>query len=297
MELRHLRYFVAVAEARGITKAAARLNVSQPPLSRQIRDLEEELQVSLLTRGPREIALTQAGRLFLKQARAILAKVDEAVRQVRSLPQQASGVVRVGYSPSPTTELMPRVLKRFRKSMPNVRVSLQDLASDEILTGLQTQALDIALMVEPPINKGSGLRFEPLQPMRIGVLVSNEHPFTRQRSVTLAEALSEPLVTFVREGYPDYHLWLSRTIRLARRRPRVVASVDGASSLLTAVESGLGVAFGPPAYAVIAGKRARFIPILPEAPPIQLGVVVRRGQTSPIVEAFLDAVRTAAGGP
>ena len=294
MELRHLRYFVTVAEERGITKAAARLNVSQPPLSRQIRDLEDELQVPLLDRSAKQIELTPAGKMFLRDARAVLQRMDDAVRRVRSLPQGAMGEIRVGYSPSPTTELLPRVLKTFRKMHPKTRVVLLDLASNEILAGLKARQLDVAIVIEPPLKKGSGLVFEALQQMPIGVMVSNDHEFARRRSVTLDEVLGEPVVAFIRKGYPDYHHWLKGVIQFAKRRPRIVASADGATSLMAAVESGQGIAFGPPAYAIIAGKRAKFVPIKPAAPPIKLGALTRTGRSTPLMQAFLKVLRLSA---
>ena len=120
-ELRHLRYFVAIAEELDITKAAARLNVSQPPLSRQIRDLEDELGVVLLERSPKEIRLTPAGKILFTEARKLLRHTAEAIRKVRAVPQASSLKLRVGYAPSPTAEILPapcllsKGLRRGRK--------------------------------------------------------------------------------------------------------------------------------------------------------------------------------------
>ena len=294
MELRHLRYFVTVAEEGGITKAASRLNVSQPPLSRQIRDLEDELGAPLFDRSAKQIVLTPAGKLFLKDARAVLQRVDDAVRRVRALPDESAGELRVGYSPTPTTELLPRVLKIFRKRLPKVKVILFDQTCDEMQAGLKARELDVSLVVEPPMKKGGGLVFEPLKEMPIGLMVPNDHPFARRRSVTIEEAIEEPIVGFVREGYPDYHHWLGVVSKHTKRKPRIVVSADGASSLLTAVESGHGVAFGPPAYAIIAGRRAKYVAIKPAAPSIMLGAMMRDGKPAPVLAAFLDSLRLAA---
>ena len=294
MELRHLRYFVTVADEGSITKAAARLNVSQPPLSRQIRDLESELGAPLFDRGAKQIVLTAAGKLFLKDARAVLARVEDAVRRVSALPTESAGELRVGYSPTPTTELLPKVLKLFRKTHPKVRVVLHDLASDEILAGLKARELDIALAVEPPLRKGGGLVFEPLREMPIGIMVPNDHAFAQRRSVTLDEVMRQPIVAFVREGYPDYHHWLQGVVRHAKRVARIVAHVDGATSLMAAVEAGQGIAFGPPTYAMMAGKRAKYLAIKPPAPPIVVGAILRAGKASPLLQAFLQALRQSA---
>lgn len=294
MELRHLRYFVAVAEERGITRAAARLHVSQPPLSRQIRDLENELQAPLLDRSAKQIELTAAGKLFLKEARAVLRRMDEAVSRVKALPHGTTEEIRVGYSPSPTLELLPRVLKIFRKQHPRIRVLLLDLASDEIQTQLKTRKLDAALVVEPPLKRGSGLVFEPIKEMPIGIITASDGVLARRRSVTLGEVMRQPIVAFVHGGYPDYHHWLKGLIKHAGCRPRIVAHVDGAASLLAAVEAGQGIAFVPPAYSLSAGRRIKFVPIKPSAPPVVVGALLRRGHAPPPVEAFLSSLRLAA---
>src|SRR5262245_21153562 len=137
MELRHLRYFVAVAEEQNVTRAAARLHVSQPPLSRQIRDLEEELGVALFTRSARSVRLTEQGRVFLLEARAVLLRVEEAVRAVRATSGGERGELRLGYAPSPTVELLPAALGAFQQAAPKVRVILHDLSSEQLTAGLR----------------------------------------------------------------------------------------------------------------------------------------------------------------
>src|SRR3984885_12178882 len=126
MELRHLRYFTAVGEEQNVTWAAARLHVSQPPLSRQIRDLEEELGVELFKRTAKSLELTEAGKIFLNEARAVLLRAEEAVQAVRSVAKGARGQVRVGYAPSLTVEILPRALKLFEQEHPGARVTLLD---------------------------------------------------------------------------------------------------------------------------------------------------------------------------
>ena len=296
MELRHLRYFVAVAEERGITRAAERLHVSQPPLSRQIRDLEAEMRVPLFTRGAREVSLTPAGRRFLREARDILRRVDAAVGRARDAAPSAVGGIRVGFSPTPATEILPAGLKRFQKSHPRVPVTLLDLESREILAGVRSRKLDVAFMIEPPLGSGRVLRFEPLQELPIGILVGRDHPFARRRSVSVEDVLDQPIVAFSRAGYPDYHHWLRRLVRHARRSARIVSWADGSTSLMAAVEAGQGIAFGPPAYAVVAGRRAKYLPIIPAVPPVRLGCVLRLGRISPEVTAFVDSLRAACAG-
>src|SRR2546423_1337640 len=137
MELRHLRYFVAVAEEQNVTRAAARLHVSQPPLSRQIRGLEEELGVALFQHTARAVRLTEAGRIFLIEAQAILRRTDEAVQTVKAVAIGQRGELHIGYAPSLAVEILPGALRLFQEANPGVRVRLHDLSTQEMLHGLR----------------------------------------------------------------------------------------------------------------------------------------------------------------
>jgi len=131
MELRHLRYFVAVAEEQNVTRAAVRLHVSQPPISRQIRDLEDELGIALFNREAKTVRLTEAGRVFLTEARIILQRADDAVQMAKAVAGGKHGEIHVGYAPSLTVELLPQALKYFRESNPGCflrRISIEPSA-------------------------------------------------------------------------------------------------------------------------------------------------------------------------
>src|SRR5262245_47380237 len=124
MELRHLRYFVAIAEEQNITRAADRLHVSQPPLSRQLRDLEAEFGVPLFVRSPKSVRLTEAGRLFLTEARAVIARAEEAILAVRAVANGRRGEIHLGYAPSLTVDLLPRALRAYQEQHPGIQVTL-----------------------------------------------------------------------------------------------------------------------------------------------------------------------------
>src|SRR2546422_9018297 len=162
MELRHLGYFVAVAEEQNVTRAAARLHVSQPPLSRQIRDLEDELGVALFEHGPKAVLLPEAGKAFLTEARAVLQRADEAVQMAKAVAHGERGEVHVGYAPSLTVEILPRALRSFQEANPGVRVQLHDLSTQEMLRGLRDGKLHVALMIQTSPKVLTGLIFEEL---------------------------------------------------------------------------------------------------------------------------------------
>jgi len=150
VELRHLRYFVAAAEAENLSRAALKLHVSQPALGRQIRDLEDEIGFCLLERTAKSVRLTDAGRAFLRDARALLQQADEAVKKARAVARAEPGELQVGYSPTPLAEILPKTLRAFQQVMPSVRVRLRDWSNNEILDGVRDGRLQLGLIVRPP---------------------------------------------------------------------------------------------------------------------------------------------------
>src|SRR5580765_4643049 len=156
MELRHLRYFVGVAEMENVSRAALKLHVSQPALSAQIRDLEDELGFPLLKRTAKSISLTEAGRTFLNEARAVLQRVDDGVKKARAVATAGETDLHVGYSPTPFAEILPKTLRAFRKAMPKVHVRLHDRSNKTVLAGVRNGLLQIGLITAPP--RGSSLR-------------------------------------------------------------------------------------------------------------------------------------------
>src|SRR5436305_1639610 len=146
MELRHLRYFVAVAEAENVSRAALKLHVSQPGLSRQIRDLEDELGFSLLERSAKSVRLTDAGRIFLTEARAVLQRAEEAVKTAKAVATGIDGELHVGYAPSLTARILPPTLRAFQAELPKVRVQLHDLSTEEMFAGLREGNLQLAFL-------------------------------------------------------------------------------------------------------------------------------------------------------
>jgi len=291
MELRHLRYFVAVAEEQNITRAARRLNVSQPPLSRQVRDLEEELGVQLLERGPKAVRLTTVGRLFLDEARAVIRRADDAVLAVRALAGSRNAELHVGFAPSPTVELLPGILRAFESAVPGARVVLHDLTSAEMLAGLADGSLGAALLVGHSRSRRAGLEFKRLRTYPVGLLVGRGNGLARRRAVGVAMLKDQSMVAYSRLDYPDYHEWLGTIFGEEQTaRLKIAQECDGSLSLISAVEAGCGVAVVAESIAIIAGRRAVFIPIHPAPPPMEVGVCIRTGSGVEVVaRQFFEA--------
>lgn len=292
MELRHLRYFVAVAEAENVSRAALKLHVSQPALSRQIRDLEDELGFLLLERSAKSVRLTEAGRAFLTEARAVLQRAEDAVKAARAIAT-SGGELHVGYAPSPTARILPAALRAFQVELPNVRVRLHDLSTEEMLAGLREGTLQIAFVVRLTAALLRGLRFEELARDPICLAVSPKHPLAMRRTVTLVEAAREPLITYSRKDYPEAHEMLDAMFAGIQSKPRIVGEHDSVSSLIAAVESGAGVAVAPQSLTCTAGPRLKLIPLSPPPEPLVIGAAWSRDGLAPAAEQFLKCAKKA----
>src|SRR6266853_6607385 len=297
MELRHLRYFVAVAEALNFTKASARLRVAQPALSRQMTDLEDELGVDLMKRSPRGVTLTAEGKLFLDEVRELLKRADESVEKVRALARGEYGELHIGYAPSPTVEILPPALAAFQKAVPRVKVLLHDLSSDELIAGLQNATLELAIMVYQPIDQQTaGIEFELLRTYPLCVAITAAHPFARLKSITLEMLAAEPLVGLRRKDYPEYYHFIDRIFAPIRAKPRIAVECDSASSLITEVEAGRGIALASPSFKLVAGKRLLYRPLTGTTEVGSVGIArATKGDVTPAGETFCEILRKISG--
>ncbi len=294
MELRHLRYFVAVAEEQNVTRAAARLHLSQPPLTRQMHDLEAELGVALFARSGKTIALTEVGRVFLAEAKASLQRVDEAVRAVRAAASGAHGELHLGYAPTPTMEILPELLEAFRKRLPAVRVLLHDLGSPEMLAGLREGRLHAALMMEPSKQAGRGVAFAALRSYPVGLAVAAHHPFARRRKVPLEALREEAIIAYSRKEYPDYHEFVARSLGPLSKKLNIVDECDSGPSLAAAVGSGKGICVCPSIFARRTGSRLKFVPVDPPPARAVVGIAYRANPSSSTTGTLVEIARALA---
>ena len=250
MELRQLRYFVAVAETGNISRASQKMFLTQPALSRQIKALEDEIGQCLLERQAHSIRLTPVGEALVREARELLHRADEMVERVRAAGQSVR--LRVGYAPSLASGLLSGAVANFSQKHPNARVELFDLSTKEMLAGLENGTLDVALTVGQE-RPGHGLKWTQLVEVSWQLAVNRQHRLTRHTRISSADVAREPLLVFCQRDYPEYWNIVTGWLREQRQRPAIAGEYDGVNSLLAAVESGLGVA-------IVTTSTVRLIP-------------------------------------
>jgi len=287
-----LRYFLAVGEALNFTKAAARLRVAQPALSRQIQDLEDEIGVDLLRRSSRGVTLTAEGKLFLKEVRELLKHADESIERVRALARGEYGELHIGYAPVPSTEILPPTLAAFQKAVPRVKVLLHDLSSDELIAGLRNGTLELAIMVEPIGEQTVGIEFEVLRTEGLCVAMSAAQPLARLKSIPLERLADEPLVGLSRKGYPEYYDYLDRIFAPIHAKPRIVVECDSMSSLIAEVEAGRGISLASPTFKLVFGKRLLYRALTGTTATVSVGIArATKGDVTAAGEKFCEILR------
>jgi LysR family transcriptional regulator, benzoate and cis,cis-muconate-responsive activator of ben and cat genes len=292
MELRQLRHFVAVAESGNISRAAQKIFLTQPALSRQIKALENEIGQCLLERQAHSIRLTPAGEALLREARDLLQRADQSLERVRAAGQGVR--LRVGYAPSLASGLLSGAVEIFAQKHPAARVELFDLSTKEMLAGLENETLDVALTVG--LHRDThGLKWTPLMHTSWQLAVSRHHPLGGRSRVTPAEVAHGPLLVFCQRDYPEYWDIVTGWLREHRQRPAVAGEYDGVSSLLSAVESGLGIALvtNSTTRLVPKGVRLKSLSAAPKPLGIAAGHRASRAAEKPLA-VFLEELRQAA---
>lgn len=287
IELRHLRYFAAVAEELSFTAAAHRLNVSQPPLSQQVRQLEEELGTALFERTSRRVALTAAGAALLRRAHAILAQVDEAAEEARVIGRGRSGTLDVGLTGSVLLGPLAGHLQAFGAAFPAVTVRLHEMPPAEQQAALLARRADVCFLRRPP--EDPDLAAEPAWPERVCAALPAGHRLSGREGIELADLAGERFVVLraAESGFAR-HLW--DCCRAAGFEPAVSQQVGESYSLISLVAAGLGVALVPDGIARLGRAGVVCVPLAGAAPAADVSMLYRPERT-PVLDNFLALVR------
>ncbi len=289
MELRHLRYFVAVSESLHFGEAASRVGISQPSLSQQIRQLEEELLTSLLRRTKRRVELTEAGELFFNEAREILARADRAAVNVRRIGRHGGGKLRVGVGYCMDQLALAKAVSRYSASHPQVRVELQTMSVTHQLAELRDERLDLALLRNRPTD--GVLDSQPLHTEQLIVAVPPRHRLAAKHRVSLASLADEGFVLTSREHVPVYHDIVLKTCRQAGFVPNALHEVDHLYILMGFVAAGCGIGLVPAFLERTRPRRVAFASLRPVPHALQTVAAWRRDHSSEQIKEFVAVVR------
>jgi len=287
LDIRHLRYFVALAEELHFGRAAERLQISQPPLSQQIAQLEKAIGVALLRRTSRSVELTSAGRAFLEEARRVLGQLEHAVQTAQRADRGEVGQLRIGFVPA--CGAIPRGVRRFLAKYPGVRLTLRNMTTADQLAGLVDGSLHVGFL-HLPID-ARGLTVEEVQSDPLLAALPERHRLARMSSVALASFATEPFIGFPRAAAPGAYDALITTFRKAGLTANVVHETDSLLARLRLVGAGLGVSLIP-AYALRLPRPGVVLrPLRPPRPVAAIGMVHAPRHVSPAVSRFLAVVR------
>lgn len=287
MELRHLRYFVTLAEELHFGRAAGKLHISQPPLSMQIRALEEELGVMLFNRTQRHVALTQAGQALLQEARQILARVEQAVLITRRAGRGEIGELAVGFISVADYNVLPVVLREFRRKFPLVNLTLREATTDAQIRDLVAGRLDVGFLLPPvtePALDSVSILSEPL----IAAL-PEKHPLARKPGKLALEKLKdEPFILFPRPNAPGLYDDVVSCCKAAGFSPRVEQEAIQMQTIISLVSAELGVALIPASLTNLRRTGVVYKPLKQQSPLTGIHLAWRRGDELPALRVFVE---------
>src|ERR1041384_5625525 len=290
MELRHLRYFVAVAEILNFTKAAAKLHLAQPSLTRQIHNLEEEIGVRLLNRSKSQVALTEEGRSFLVDVRRVLALATESVQAVQRLSRGETGQLNIAYSSNFNFELLPETLGAFRQTFPHIALNLFDMTPAEQFRALEARKIDLGFVGLRPPPATRNLHWESITRDKTVAVLPVRHALARKRRLNLAELKTMFFVGMSEKTHPGFRDWLCETCRPAGFTPRILQDAELEPALMAFVAEGLGVS--------LAREHIKKFPhpgvaIRPLAPPVKTDYYIawNRDNDSRALQQYIEIVK------
>jgi DNA-binding transcriptional LysR family regulator len=292
VELRHLRYFVAVGEEQHYGRAALRLRVVQPALSRQIQDLEKEVGFKLFERLPRGVKLSPAGKLFLEDARRILQDVNEAAARAARVARGQSGTLRVGFSENASWRgVVPESLRRFREIQPDAELQLQPLPSLEQLEAIRSGRLDAGFVLDMP-KADPELERLRVAIQRIELAVPTGHPLTKLKELRLRDLTDASFVWFPRRASPAlYDRLMRECFRGGLKSPRIVQDGLNEATILSLVATGLGVGWVLGTARWRCPKSVVITSVVDLNVPLPLALAWRKDNRSRLLASFVAAVQ------
>jgi DNA-binding transcriptional LysR family regulator len=295
MELRHLRYFIAVAEELHFTRAAERLHIGQPPLSHAIQVLEADVGARLLERSKRWVRLTEAGKLFLADARRILALAEQAAETARRAGRGEAGELRIGFTYStPLTPLFAEVINRYRQEFPLVTLTLQEMATLRQLDAIGQRSLDLGFIRPPELAIPPAIKLTDLREDPLVVVLPVGHALAAKEAIAIRELAELPFVMYPPDAGTGIYPQTFRLCRAAGFVPRVAQTAGEASTIIGLVAAGSGITLLPASFDRIRMDGICYRPIIDKAATTRLLLAQRAGENSPLVDAFVALVTDAA---
>jgi DNA-binding transcriptional LysR family regulator len=293
IELRHLRYFVAVAEELHFGRAAARLGMAQPPLSQQIQRLEAALGAPLFERTRRRVQLTAAGQVLLDESRRVLAGVRGALEAAQRAARGETGSLSVAFAASVMFLALPKIIRRFREQFPDVHLELREMPTGPQLAALRARDLDVGFLRHPLPDEA--LRTETMMREPLVIALSKRHPLAARGHVTVADLAGEDFLLFPRERAPGLHAQVLAVCREAGFSPHVAQVSQELYTTVSLVEAGMGVAIVPASISKMGWRGVRWLRIASRIAETRIDAAWRADNANPVVSAFLDIARAAAG--
>lgn len=289
MELRHLRYFVTLAEELHFGRAAERLHIAQPPLSQQIRQLEKELGFELFHRTKRNVQLTEAGQVFLSEVQQILRQLQQAIQVGQQTSRGEVGQLVVGFVSSAAYNILPNILRQFRCCVPGVSLELHELTTDQQLDWLRSGRLDIGF-VRPPVEENT-FSWEIIFQESLMVALPETHVLANQSDVCLTSLANEPFILFPRILAPGLYDLIISLCQQAGFSPTVTQEAIQMQTIVSLVAAEMGVAIVPASLQNLQRTGVVYQNIQESTPKVAIAMIWRRNQTSPTIQGFLKVVR------
>lgn len=289
MELRHLRYFVAVAEELHFTRAAERLHIGQPPLSQQIQALEEELGVLLFARHKRKVELTDAGQHFLPRARQILLDTQQAREEVSRIARGETGELRLGFTSSlPLTHILPSALQHYRSKHPHVRLTLREMFTVDQFEAMQRKEIDVGFVRFYGLSPGVGIQVRELHRDTLRVVINAQHPLANEKTLSIAQLKGEEFISYPNTAGTGLHHIIRQLCQACGFEPNIQQEADEALTQISLVSANLGMAILPSPLECVKVEGVRYIPLIDEGAYVSLGIASRKNETSALVLNFLQ---------